>query len=342
MSRKHPLAALSLCLILLGSTSGAQQPAYDMPVDPNARDLVLLTQWFAGEFDNEEQLWFQADRRSNTEEVDRHPRLHTTHRRLDLPQFGEHVFYVEEYRDNDPQEVIRQRFVIFSSLGPSMGIRMQQGFFKDTEMARGAQFDPERLAGLKSDDVFFLDECDVYWHRFADQFEGEIRPKSCVFGEGKLRRYSVHKMWLSQDKYWRIDATRLVADDSLHVGLAEDNPTQLRRAHAFRCAVSFRLADGTSQKVENLKLHSQGGEASIDRKDDGEKYILRLRDKEYPYYDARPDFLFLSIRKAGERRSVAYTVADPDARRLGVSAGDTLADCYRDGYNFQQSIDELE
>ena len=38
--------------------------ADDLPT-AHARDLLILSQWFEGEFDNEEQVWFQSDDRSN-------------------------------------------------------------------------------------------------------------------------------------------------------------------------------------------------------------------------------------------------------------------------------------
>ena len=317
------------------------QQLYDVPRDPHARDLLILTEWFEGEFDNEEQLWFQADPRSETPEEDRHVRLHTMHRRLDLPAFGEHVFYVEEFKNNDPDDLVRQRFVLFSSDGLKGGIRMKQGFFREPERARGAQFDPDKLADLRPDDVFFWDECDVFWRRVAGQFEGRMQPKACVFGDGVERRYSVHNLVLSKDKYWRVDATRLVSDDSLHVGHDESNPTEMRRAHIFVCEMSLRLDDGNTQRAEGLRLHSQGGVQSVKREDTGEDYVLRLRDKEYPFYDTRPDFLFLSVRKKGEQRSLAYTVGDADARRLGVSFSGVLAHCHREGYTFRQPLELL-
>lgn len=331
--------ALGIALALSGAAS-AQEPD-GVPRDPHARDLKILTEWFAGEFDNEEQLWYQNDPRSETPAEDRHVRLHTMHRRLELPGFGEHVFYVEEYKDNDPAEVVRQRLVIFSSLGLNGAIRMQQGFFKEPNEVLGAQHDPARLEGLGPDDVFFLDECDVHWRRVADQYEGAMQPKTCIFGEGAERRYSVHNLILSQSKYWRVDATRLVSDDSLHVGFDESRPTKLRRAKPFVCQLNLRLENGESQNVDGLRVHSQGGEQSVTRRDTGEDYVLRLRDKEYPFYDTRPDFLFLSVRKAGEQRSLAYTVSDANSRRLGVSFDGVLAHCYREGYTFREPLETL-
>ena len=326
---------------LLCSPLTLAQEGNNVPRDPYARDLLILTDWFEGEFDNEEQLWFEADPRSETPEDGRHTRLHTMHRRVDLPEFGAHVFYVEEYKDNDPEDLVRQRLVIFSSEGLGGAIRMQQGFFKDPEEARGAQFEPSKLSDLRSDDVTFLDECDVFWRRVAGQYEGQMRPKACVFGDGDKRRYSVHNLILSETKYWRNDLTRLVADDSLYVGFDESQPTKLRRARPYVCEVNVRLDDGSSQHTEGLRLHSQGGEQTITRRDNGERYVLRMRDKEYPFYDTRPDFLFLSIRKEGERRSLAYSVGDAESRRLGFSYDGVLAHCYREGYTFRQSPETL-
>lgn len=269
-------------------------------------------------------------------------RLHTMHRRLNLPEFGEHVFYVEEFKNNDPTDLVRQRFVVFSSQGLEGGIRMQQGFFKAPKKVLGAQHDPDKLSDLRISDVFFINECDVYWRRVGDQFEGRMHDKACVFGEGEKRRYSVHNMILSEDKYWRVDATRLVSNDKLHVGHAEDNPSQLRRANTFVCEINFRLADGSSQKEENLRVHSQGGTQTVTHDETGDQYTIRLRDKQYPFYDTRPDFLFMAIRKSNERRSLAYALSDTDARRIAINFGDVLAHCFREGYTFRQPLEWIE
>ena len=309
--------------------------------DPLARDLLILTDWFEGEFDNEEQRWFQADPRSNTPEEERHVRIHATHKRIDAPGFGEHVFYVEEYTHDDPERVFRQRLVIFSSAPEDGGIRMRQGFFNEPERFLGAQHKPGLFDDLKAEDAFFLDECDVYWKRVAGQFEGGMRPKACVFGEGELRRYSVHDMYLSETKYWRVDSTFLVADDSLHVGMPADKPFELRRVKRFTCGITFDPRGPEPQEIADISLHSQGGSADVTRERDGQEFTLLMRDKEYPYYSTRPDFIYFSIRRKGELASVVFTVNDPDSRSLAVNTGDLVASCYRDGYEFRESLEAL-
>ena len=309
--------------------------------DPFARDLLILTDWFEGEFDNEEQRWFQADPRSGTPEDERHVRLHTTHKRIDAPTFGEHVFYVEEYTHNDPERVFRQRLVIFSSAPEAGGIRMQQGFFQAPEHFLGAQHKPGFFDDLEPTDAFFLDECDVYWKRVAGQFEGGMRPKACVFGEGEVRRYSVHNLFLSETKYWRVDSTFLVADDTLHIGMPVDRPFELRRVKQFICNFTFDPRGPAPQEFTGLRLHSQGGSFDVTRERDGQEFTVLMRDKEYPYYSSRPDFIYFSIRRKGEQESVAFTVNDPESRSLGINTGDFLAYCYRQGYEFRETPEAL-
>ncbi len=309
--------------------------------DPFARDLLVLTEWFEGEFDNEEQRWFQADPRSATPYDARHARLHTTHKRIKAPDFGEHVFYVEEYTENNPEKVFRQRLVIFSSAPEAGGIRMRQGFFHEPERFLGAPRKPGLFDDLKPSDAFFLDQCDVYWKRVAGQFEGGMRPKACVFGEGGTRRYSVHNLHLSATRYWRVDSTFLVADDSLHIGMPVDQPFELRRVKQFICDFTFDPRGPEPQAIRNLRLHSQGGSFDVTRERDGEQFTVLMRDKEYPYYSTRPDFIYFSIRRKGELASIVFTVNDPDSRSLAVNTGEFLASCYRKGYEFRESLEKL-
>lgn len=142
-------------------------------------------------------------------------------------------------------------------------------------------------------------------------------------------------MWLSQDTYWRADATYLVADDSLHVGDGEDRPAQMRRAFSFTCSLSERQEDGSLREVASAQAHNQGGIATLTGSD-GAAYTLLMRQKEYPFYETRPDFLYFSVRKAGEKRSLAYSVNDPSARQFGIGVGSNSFFCHRAGYDFRQ------
>ncbi len=320
------LAGNLLAAAALFAAMGLQQPlsaAESRPDDPSARDLLQLVDWFEGEFDNQEQVWFETEGRAQVPPKARHERVHATHRRVAMPQFGAHVFYVEEYLDDDESKVFRQRLVTFES-ARAAGVRMKLWFFKDAAAVRGAHREPAKLAELTSASITTLPECDVYWTAQAGQYVGAMRPRACQFGSGAQRRYSQHDLQLSADKYWRIDRTFLVAGDVLAVGLATGEPHRMNRAKVFLCKVTFQ----EKQSFESLRLHSQGGAVRLRRDADGKSFQLRLRDKEYPYYESRPDFMFLSVRE-GEGPFIAYSLHDPGAEFLGFNLGWMSATCER-------------
>lgn len=334
-------------IIIIAIFSFLSAPLYGQDhfeADPNARDILILTDWFEGEFDNEEQLWYQNDPRSSTREDQRTTRVHSINKRVHLPEFGKHVFYAEEYSDNDPTKIIRQRFVIFSSDVERKEIRMQQGFFKDPIKVLGAHEDVSKLEGITSDDLFFLNECDVYWNRKAGQFEGKMDDKACVFGDGEDRRYSVHNLTLSENKFWRVDETYRVSDNSLFSEApVPGRPIKMRRSKIYMCNALFRSLDMMQQvATEPQKIHSQGGMIHITRPSDGKEFSIRIREKEYPYYDTRPDFLFLSVLKKGENRSLVYAVGDANSRNLAVYLpGEFTMNCVLDGYEFRETFESL-
>ena len=206
---------------------------------------------------------------------------------------------------------------------------------------RGAHEDPAKAALISMDTVTFMAACDVFMRRVADQFQGGMKPKDCVFGEGEERRYSVHDLVLSETKYWRTDATFLLADGSFYRGTPLNEPTELRRSRIYFCDFYFYGSDRSQQVVNDLRVFSQGGSATAVRESDGQSFDILLREKEYPYYESRPDFIYYSIRRTGENRSVAFGVADPRSRQFGLNNGELAAFCHLDGYEFQELLEEL-
>lgn len=326
--------------LLIGFAPGLAAAQEALSMDPNARDLLILTDWFEGEFDNEEQRWFHTRNGGEGDPV--HRRIHAIHKRLDLPQIGEHVFHIQHYMDDDPSNVMRQRIGVFISEPESNSIRMKQGFYKDNEKALNAHLDPEKLSDLTEGDIFFVENCDIFWRRDADQYVANMKPKACVFGEGDLRRYSVHRWTLSETKLWLVDSSFLVSDDSLHVGLPVDEPFRMRRSKIFECEVTFRDEDRRpTRTIKDIRMHSQGGLVWFDPDENGDVYGIRIRDKEYPFYNERPDFLLFSLQKKGQAAMVGYALTDVDARRVGFNLGWALGHCHREGYDFREVLETL-
>lgn len=299
--------------------------------DPNARDLRILTEWFEGEFDNDAQLWLEGRRDWKGNPDEKHSRLHVVHKKIIASDVGEHVFYIEEYIDNDPRSIVRQRVVSFESIPTSDEIVMKIFFLQDAERF---QLDSNRLVDtqLELKELYALNGCDVIFKRSGEQYHGSMRSKACRLGEGELARYSVHDMVVSQNQYWRVDQTYLFSNDQHYKGHPNDEPYKLRRATNYTCDVSFHekayyIPSDKDKKYKGAVIHNQGGMQWFDNPIDGKKYGVQLREKEYPFYNEGSDFLMLRFIEEGAVASTAIITTSPRTPSISFQIGWASAHC---------------
>lgn len=300
--------------------------------DPYARDLVLLSKWFEGEFDNDSQIWLENRRDWKGNPDEKHQRLHTIHTRLQLPEIGEQVFYVEEYMDDDRSKVVRQRIVNFYSDPEAQGIRMQIFFLKDASAYVSAYQNVELLQGISQADLSNLQGCDVIFKREGEQYHGAMLDKACQFGEGEQKRYSVHDMVISANQYWRVDRTFLVKDDSFYKGHPNTEPYKMRRAQYYSCDVSFHekayyLPSDKDKRYKGVKVHNQGGMEWFYNPITEKKYGVQLREKEYPFYASGSDFFMLRFIEEGKLASEVIVTTEPHASQISFQIGWASANC---------------
>ena len=75
------------------------------------KDFGTMRAWFLRVYDNQEQVYFEAEQ--EVDEALRHERIHHVFEPVDLPAFGEHVFYVQQHLNDDPAQIYRQRIYTF-------------------------------------------------------------------------------------------------------------------------------------------------------------------------------------------------------------------------------------
>jgi hypothetical protein len=307
----------------------AAAPALAANDDPNARDLTLLSKWFEGRWDNDGQVWFEADARSKTPATNRHQRLHAVHVRMPGTTFGAHAFYVEEYTDADPGKVTRQRIVVLESAAPERGLRLRLLTPKDPAAVRGANL--AALAKVQPSDVLESPACTVMLRREGGQYVGGLQPKACVFGDGDARRYAVHTLWFGEHDYWREDRSFRVKDDSLFIGHPNSEPQQMRRARNFRCTLTLPARSYTQpdpkDATASADLHDLGDTMTLKSPADGKAWTLQLRRQAYAFYATGSDFLLLRLKREGETASAALATTDASASSISVNAGTALGNC---------------
>lgn len=326
------VAATAIVWLAIGFLSIPIGYAAGAPGDPSMRDLQRIVAWFEGEFDNRDQVWFEADTRSQYPDAGRHEHIHSTHLRLNLPEFGEYVFYVEDYRDDDPQKVFRQRLVTFESARYD-GVLMKLWFFKDPDAVRNSNRVAGDLERLTRADVTDIVGCDVYWLPQGDQYVGGMRSKACEWGEGRDRVYSQFDLVLAAESYWRLDRSFQAGSDKLVSGNPSGVPHKLNRARLFTCDVRFYGDYPESPHPDNeeylgLPIHNQGGSIQVTRRKNGKHYTFLLIDKKHPYYDERSDFMYFSVREEGGP-IIAYSLDDRTAAYIGFHLGWMVVACER-------------
>jgi len=344
---------LALILLAVGANGAAlaADPAktYDViaPDPPSApmgfldMDLAYLMNLWPGEYDNREQVQFDSDAGRKDEASGAHFRIHSSVKRASVPALGPNVLYVEEYRDNDPAKIFRQRLYTLAVDKEAKAIPVQLHFFKDGKPYIGAARDPARLMGVTAADLTTLDGCDLFLNRDADAIAGGMRTKTCVFGAEGNKRYADYRVRLSADQYWFSDRSRDAVTDALLEPKSELTPFVLERARMFVCMVDFPVTPGKPQMRTDayVVIHDQGGTYPF-KHADGREMVMTLRNNWS--YGMQRETLVAVIQNRDERGpTLAYGWSQGGADRIGVNPTWMRVQCDLDtpeNRKFQQDL----
>jgi hypothetical protein len=281
-------------------------------------DMELMLTWFEGEFDNHLQV---LEERENPPEQP-HEWIHSIFTRVELPAFGEHVFYVEQYTDGDPAKIYRNRIYSFAADPEREAIRLTIFSFADPAAAAGAHLEPAKLAGLTPDRLRTAPGCEVFWKRDGEaRFIGYMEDGACRVDSPRLGKTIIidDDLVLTPEEIWIGD--RATDEDGTWVfGNRAGIQHKLKRARLFDCWAAVRNEASDEWSLERgLRLHDQGGRASISTAGDTpRRYRIELEQRVYEGGGGVP-VLKIALYEEGMEESLAYSWADPDAGRIGMN-----------------------
>lgn len=290
--------------------------------DRNARYMTYAAEWLEGEFDNDLQVWFEADTRSQTPLDVRHQRIHTVHSRLPDAVLGTPALLVREYQDDDRTRLLGEHVVSLRSLAPKDGIRLT--YYR----LRGGVRASEELTSSMLEEA---PGCDVILQLRGGQLEGSTQGSACAWdGAGGN---SMHEtLWLGPEVYWR-HRTQVSRRTGQPVSRTEAlPPTAFYKARKFDCSAHMfadsYLNPSPADKVYAFpNRHDLGDQMVLESPRDGKRYHLQLRRQRYPYYRTGGEFLLLRLREVGAPSSVAIVTSDSSNDNLSLNLGWAMIAC---------------
>lgn len=298
------------------------------------RDFRTFLEWFPGRYDNNNEVMFADD--IGTPEEHRNERIHSIFYPVELPAFGEHVFYVQQYMDNEPGEVYRQRIYVFSTDNEANAIRLDIHAPNDPAALLDAHLDPTKLEGLTPEMTRSYPGCEVFWRRQENQFVGETVRGACRVRSRSGNMLVIEDdLILTENAIWIQD--RAATEDGEYVfGNRGDLPHRLEKVRPFRCwtAVLRGAEHGDTGAGMNdwwftrdVFIHDQGGVATLTTDETPPReFELRLGRPVWPYGNSRPSTT-LYIYEAGGDRALSYAWSEHDAERVGVNLRWLQASC---------------
>jgi hypothetical protein len=290
------------------------------------KDFALMMTWLPGIYDNQEQVYFEGEQ--DVADTLRHVRVHTVLKPVDLPHLGAHVFYLQQYVNDDPAQVNRQRLYVLSPDYERNVVAMQIYGFDDAELLVDAHVGPTQLAQLTMDQLHTAPGCEVLWRRTANQFSGQTRRQACteVSAQGADHTAINRYFLLTEDALWISDQAHDETDNAV-AGHPVNVPFKYRKARQFECWMTAAQRDGEWTFRRGLTLHDQGGMIWMETEEDAPQQVgIKLRNVQWPYGRNRPS-LVLYAHKPEQDNAVSYAWADPSAQRIGINLRWMQASC---------------
>ena len=211
--QRFPSIALSAVLLCVCWPS-----AWSADEPDGARLLETFADYWTGAFSNERQA--KAERLNREPDYPEAVRLARDMRvhRLDAPDIGDVVLFLEEVKTDQPQVAHRQRVMSLLWRESTGEIEVEQ-LFTSLEQAYDRPFmPPEEVEQLRRDDLFPVPECNLFfrWEAEAERFKGGMRPRACRYEHPQSGPvYAEFDMVLDRHRLWYRDRSIKLEDGSI-------------------------------------------------------------------------------------------------------------------------------
>jgi hypothetical protein len=287
-----------------------------------ASDVAVLEKFWQGAHDSSEQTVVNTDRgiAGWTESLER--RVRTVVAPVSLPWLGSHVLYLEEFLQDEPDDLRRQVLVVLEPKGPpESGVQARLYGFR--EPSRWSHLDRRaRLAGqLRQGDIAESKGCDFLLRRDGRQFTGGTLGRSCRDADTQSGHYIDYQLVIGADVYWYRRRILSKADDEVAQELMGYNWFEPDAQELYACRIDWsatgRAAD--LKPLRRMELSDQGGRAKF-ATPDGRRLELTLHSQDWPFVSAR-DSLILMVQPEGTDAPIGSAWSTVDIQQVTLDIG---------------------
>ncbi len=308
------LSSLVFFLVSMICASGSQN---------TSADLEILLKQFPGEYDN--YMQWEHDVEQNVSSASMHEHLHSIfYGPLNLPLFGEHLFYVQQYLGGNPSNIYSQRLYSFTATPEDIVLSFYD--FKNASKYVDAQKDPSKLQNLQINDTTHVSEnCDVHIHRSSDGvFRGQTLDSCVVVDHQTGSKILIKDNNEFGSNYVSIHERGFDAKTGKQIfgNPLPDILNRTREARLFKGYVAIELSPGNYGLMSNVTLWDVGQKKPvITDKGVKTKFLLEIA---YCTYTNGDNVLKIAIHENGFKHDgvvvpVAYSWSQENATQIGIN-----------------------
>jgi CpeT/CpcT family (DUF1001) len=182
------------------------------------QQLQEITEQWVGQYDNHRQVAASLSWGGPAApELTREKRQMTV-TRLEAPQFGQVVLYLEEFKASQPGLAHRQRVMGLVWDEASRSVRVQQFFFKGGSTYDRKPLAPSVVASMQMSDFERIDRCDLWatWEEKHQRYRIGMTPLACTYEHPVDKMvYADFEMLLWPGQTWYRDRSIRVANGTV-------------------------------------------------------------------------------------------------------------------------------
>ena len=326
MRRLGPLIA---AVLLAGAPALSRARVGQPTVASGTRSAVeALVEGWSGAYDDLEQVIFDARARSPlVSDEDR--RIRTIVVPVSLPWLAKNVLYLEQFRQDDPDDPRRQVLLwLAPEPGPVAGtVRVRQLTFREPQRWLHLYAHPRQLERLRRSDLESMPGCDLVLTRNGSEFIGGTMGRRCVDSVRRPRRYVVYRLLVGDGLNWYRKRVLRLADDKLETETVGFNWFELHRARLYACTIRWSRSGRPADlaPLATIDLQDEGGRTTLTAPD-GRSFELELHSDDWPF-DSNREELILIVRRLGAGGPLVSSWTGLDAERISASLGALAVSC---------------